>query len=511
MPAVKSQEDQLREIMMSAQPASGYQNTARMLQGRRQPVRHWAEALGNFSTGLSSHLNSQAAAQAEQQQALAQARLKQMGGGGPNTYQKRAEAARQFGLDPESAAGREFILTGDMPKAQKPSYFSLGNVRYQQNPDGSTREVMRAPLTPMQKFENQMLGGLVGGGGQASPQPQVQPQSAPGPQVVPQTNVLKIGNAGQGPLTQRAQAATGPAMQVDPNYGVQPVVNQTPAQADPNLIQVTEGQQQPGQEMVQIPGFKPMTRQQAEQAINLFAMKGNKAMADRIQQAIGGDQNQALQPGKKVSNELETRLMNSTENVVRLGNIKKMFKPEYQTIGTQAFMAGADIWEKFGGPGSLDPETEQKLAEYSAFRQEAINNINLYIKEITGAQMSEAEAVRLRQGVPDPGDGIGRGDSPTKFKSKMENTLKSAMAAQMRYHFLATKGYQPQYKEGVDPTTGESYMRLQSWTAPDGRPARMPSLGEIEKTYNRRANQLLKQFGGDKTRAKQKLMQEFGV
>ena len=58
MPAVKSQEDQLREIMMAAQPASGYQNTAKMLAGRRQPVRHWAEALGNFATGLSSHLNS---------------------------------------------------------------------------------------------------------------------------------------------------------------------------------------------------------------------------------------------------------------------------------------------------------------------------------------------------------------------------------------------------------------------------------------------------------------------
>ena len=129
MPAVKSQEDQLREIMMAAQPASGYQNTAKMLAGRRQPVRHWAEALGNFATGMSSHLNTQAAAQAEQQQALAKQRLAQMNRRDPVADAIRKEqamaefragqAGQLEGLTPQQRAA--YQLTGNLPAARAPS------------------------------------------------------------------------------------------------------------------------------------------------------------------------------------------------------------------------------------------------------------------------------------------------------------------------------------------------------------------------------------------------------
>ena len=129
MPAVKSQEDQLREIMMAAQPASGYQNTAKMLAGRRQPVRHWAEALGNFATGLSSHMNTQAAAQAEQQQALAKQRLAQMNRRDPIADYKAKMMAEQEvraqqmqGMDQLSPYQQQvFAATGNIPAPRKPT------------------------------------------------------------------------------------------------------------------------------------------------------------------------------------------------------------------------------------------------------------------------------------------------------------------------------------------------------------------------------------------------------
>ena len=43
------------------------------------------------------------------------------------------------------------------------------------------------------------------------------------------------------------------------------------------------------------------------------------------------------------------------------------------------------------------------LGGIGTFEQDVNSNVNLYIKEITGAQMSEAEASRLTKGRRKPG------------------------------------------------------------------------------------------------------------
>ena len=66
----------------------------------------------------------------------------------------------------------------------------------------------------------------------------------------------------------------------------------------------------------------------------------------------------------------------------------------------------------------------------------ALDNINRYIKELTGAQMSEAEAKRLRQGLPDPGDDPFSGDSPSGFRKKMKDKNEMMKLAMIRYTYL---------------------------------------------------------------------------
>ena len=83
---------------------------------------------------------------------------------------------------------------------------------------------------------------------------------------------------------------------------------------------------------------------------------------------------------------------------------------------------------------------QQFLDDYTTFTQDSIANINRYIKEITGAQMSEAEAKRLRKAVADAGDGILTGDSPRTFLAKAKNAIRKARLAKHRALMLRDKG-----------------------------------------------------------------------
>ena len=83
----------------------------------------------------------------------------------------------------------------------------------------------------------------------------------------------------------------------------------------------------------------------------------------------------------------------------------------------------------------LSDDEREYLDSFTAFRRDAFDNINRYIKEITGAQMSEAEADRLRRGVPDP-----ENDSPQEFMSKYRATMASLSRTRARAIYALQNG-----------------------------------------------------------------------
>ena len=142
-----------------------------------------------------------------------------------------------------------------------------------------------------------------------------------------------------------------------------------------------------------------------------------------------------------------------------------------------------------------------KLTEFKGFQRKAIENINLYIKEITGAQMSEKEATRLRLSQPDPGEQWYQGDDPITFKAKMDDVIKFAGASVARYDKYRSEGLsdtdikqlakddmleplenfmQPQESEAEipSPNTADEYNALPSGTIyidpDDGKKYRKP-------------------------------------
>jgi len=141
---------------------------------------------------------------------------------------------------------------------------------------------------------------------------------------------------------------------------------------------------------------------------------------------------------KGTQKDLEKTMIATTEGLARLGEIAGLYKPEFQEIPTKLGLKWTEIKNKMGV--DIPEEDRGKLEEFGAYRQDALDNINRSIKEMTGAQMSHQEAKRLRKGVPDPGEGIFDGDSPAVFQSKIVRKYKQLKAVQMRTAYYMKQG-----------------------------------------------------------------------
>lgn len=141
---------------------------------------------------------------------------------------------------------------------------------------------------------------------------------------------------------------------------------------------------------------------------------------------------------KKTQGAIEEKLLGGKEQLARMQTIVSEFKPEYQEIGTRLNAAWTGIKAKFGK--DVDPEDAKALTDFKKYQRKSIENINLYIKEMTGAQMSEKEASRLRLAQPDPGEHWWQGDDPITFISKAKDVIKFTRAAIARFEYYRSKG-----------------------------------------------------------------------
>ena len=141
---------------------------------------------------------------------------------------------------------------------------------------------------------------------------------------------------------------------------------------------------------------------------------------------------------KKTQGAIESKLLGGQEQLKRMEIIQRGFKPEYQELGTRLARAWTGLKAWTGMDVSEDEKV--KLAEFKGFQRKSIENINLYIKELTGAQMSEKEADRLRLAQPDPGEKWYQGDDPITFKAKMDDVIQYAGASVARYEKYRSEG-----------------------------------------------------------------------
>lgn len=140
----------------------------------------------------------------------------------------------------------------------------------------------------------------------------------------------------------------------------------------------------------------------------------------------------------KTRNDLQTTTVQAREGLARLRAIKTQFRPEYQQLGTR-WSNLATAWKDKAGMSVNKADAEQ-LRAFSQYKAESLNNINLYIKEITGAAMSNAEAERIQKGVPNPGSGLIDGDSPVEFSAKLDGTMRRLSEVNARAMYALKHG-----------------------------------------------------------------------
>jgi len=141
---------------------------------------------------------------------------------------------------------------------------------------------------------------------------------------------------------------------------------------------------------------------------------------------------------KGTAGKVEESALNTGDAINRLNSIQYSYRPEYQNIKFKAAQEWAGLKDKFGAL----PENEKAvLGTYSKYKQNAVQNLNLTIKDLTGAAMGEAEAKRIISTLPNAGSGVFDGDSPTEFQSKLNNALTQTKYSLARKNYALKNGF----------------------------------------------------------------------
>jgi hypothetical protein len=145
------------------------------------------------------------------------------------------------------------------------------------------------------------------------------------------------------------------------------------------------------------------------------------------------------QLSKGTATEVEKEQLSISDQIANLNNIKLSFRPEFLKPQYRIAQDWSALKDKYSKNG-LNETEKYSLGQYTEFRQNTVKNLNATIKAITGAAMGADETVRIRAQVPDAGDGVLSGDSPTQFESKLNNITKDLTYALARKEYALRKG-----------------------------------------------------------------------
>lgn len=165
-----------------------------------------------------------------------------------------------------------------------------------------------------------------------------------------------------------------------------------------------------------------------------------KLAAQRIAERKAGKTDVSVYTGqlsKTTAGDVEKSVITTADAVTRLNNIQFSYKPEYQNIGFRSKQAWNTLKDKVG---TLSPAEKTQLTQYSQYRQNALQNLNQTIKDITGAAMGVQEADRIISTLPNAGTDIWSGDSPTEFEAKLNNAVAQTKYALARKNYALKKG-----------------------------------------------------------------------
>ncbi len=133
---------------------------------------------------------------------------------------------------------------------------------------------------------------------------------------------------------------------------------------------------------------------------------------------------------------LEKKVLDTTEQLARLKGIESSFNPKYLGLPNQLKNEVTNLQDRVFG--DISDERADELAKSTEMRMNVINNLNEYIRDITGATVGQGdESKRLKSAVPTMEDG------KVVFQSKLRTAMKLNRAALQRQHYALRNGLAP--------------------------------------------------------------------
>jgi hypothetical protein len=122
-------------------------------------------------------------------------------------------------------------------------------------------------------------------------------------------------------------------------------------------------------------------------------------------------------------------LSNAQQALSRIDGVIDAFDPRFLTAQGKVKNFALSVADTLDL--DIPAEAKKAFADYKLWQTRTVTNLNLYIKEITGAQMSAQEAKRLMKGLPN------EEDSPTAFAAKARETQAVLQASLERAEAIA--------------------------------------------------------------------------
>lgn len=178
------------------------------------------------------------------------------------------------------------------------------------------------------------------------------------------------------------------------------------------------------------------------------SMPNNLMNAPKVQVAAAEDQiKKAVELGNlqtATAKQLEEDMIKSGSIASQLSDIKRAYKPEYLTYGTQANMTINSIKEKIDS-SSTTPQEKQQLADYTSFRANAGQMFSNVLKDLSGAAVNPAEFKRAEAWLPNADT-----DSPTQFDSKVKRMTDFTNKALARQAYIRNNGFTINPNSSID-------------------------------------------------------------
>lgn len=132
-------------------------------------------------------------------------------------------------------------------------------------------------------------------------------------------------------------------------------------------------------------------------------------------------------------------LINTSNALDRAIQTRNSFNEQYLNV-PERFGFFVDAWRDRLNPDALDPARRQELADYTAFRQDAVSDLIETLRELSGAAVTQQEFQRLQSAMPNPGEGIMDGDSPVEFSRKMDERIQDLNRVMLRTQIWRMEG-----------------------------------------------------------------------